>query len=109
MSEFKTFKKNENDNWEEYKDLINEDTKFMMRDENGNETEMTPREVINQLYQDNKSLENIINNLQSKIDKSNQYLEEYFIFDDKNGEYYQTHTFDKDNAKELHDILKEDK
>lgn len=49
------------------------------------------------------------NNLQSKIDKINQYLEEYFIFDDKNGEYYQTHTFDKDNAKELHDILKEDK
>lgn len=50
-----------------------------------------------------------ISNLQSKIDKINQYLEEYFIFDDKNGEYYQTHTFDKDNAKELHDILKEDK
>lgn len=47
--------------------------------------------------------------LQFKIDKINQYLEEYFIFDDKNGEYYQTHTFDKDNAKELHDILKEDK
>lgn len=48
-------------------------------------------------------------NLQSKIDKANQYLEERFIFDDENGEYYQTHTFDKDNAKELHDILKEDK
>ena len=47
--------------------------------------------------------------LQSKIDKANQYLEEHFIFDDKNGEYYQTHTFDKENAKELHDILKEDK
>lgn len=46
--------------------------------------------------------------LQSKIDKVNQYLEERFIFDDENGEYYQTHTFDKDNAKELHDILKEE-
>ena len=46
--------------------------------------------------------------LQSKIDKANQYLEERFIFDDENGEYYQTHTFDKDNAKELHDILKEE-
>ena len=44
--------------------------------------------------------------LQSKIDKANQYLEERFIFDDENGEYYQTHTFDKNNAKELHDILK---
>ena len=47
--------------------------------------------------------------LQSKIDKANEYLESHFIFDDKNGEYYQTHTFDKDNVKELHDILKEDK
>lgn len=51
---------------------------------------------------------NIVNGLQSKIDKVNQYLEERFIFDDENGEYYQTHTFDKDNAKELHDILKEE-
>jgi len=54
------------------------------------------------------TLENEYNNLQSKIDKANEYIEEHFIFDDKNGEYYQTHTFDKDNAKELHDILKED-
>jgi len=52
---------------------------------------------------------NIVNGLQSKIEKVNQYLEERFIFDDENGEYYQTHTFDKDNAKELHDILKENK
>lgn len=52
---------------------------------------------------------NIVNNLQSKIDKANEYIEEHFIFDDENGEYYQTHTFDKDNAKELHEILKEDK
>lgn len=50
-----------------------------------------------------------IDNLQSKIDKANEYLESHFIFDDENGEYYQTHTFDKDNAKELHEILKEDK
>ena len=50
-----------------------------------------------------------INNLQSKIEKANEYLEEHFIFDDENEEYYQTHTFDKCNAKELHDILKENK
>lgn len=49
------------------------------------------------------------NNLQSKIDKAIEYLESHFIFDDENGEYYQSHTFDKDNAKELHEILKEDK
>jgi hypothetical protein len=55
-----------------------------------------------------KMQKEIINNLQSKIDKANEYIEERFTFDDKNGEYYQTHTFDKDNAKELHDILKEE-
>ena len=68
-------------------------------------------QLIGEIAQaNNKNLELIeeINNLQSKIDKINQYLEEHFIFDDKNGEYYQTHTFDKDNAKELHDILKEE-
>lgn len=47
--------------------------------------------------------------LQSKIDKAIKYIENHFIFDDENGEYYQIHTFDKDNAKELHDILKENK
>ena len=56
-----------------------------------------------------EEVENHINNLQSKIDKAIEYIENHFIFDDENGEYYQTHTFDKDNAKELHDILKEDK
>lgn len=76
MNEFKKFVKNENDNWEEYKDLINEDTKFIMRDEDGTEIEMTPREVINQLYQDNKTLEHYIYNLQSKIDKAIEYIEE---------------------------------
>lgn len=56
-----------------------------------------------------KKQKEIINNLQSKIDKAIEYIENHFIFDDENGEYYQTHTFDKDNAKELHDILKEEK
>ena len=57
----------------------------------------------------NNELKQQVEYLQSKIDKANEYLESHFIFDDENGEYYQTHTFDKDNAKELHDILKEDK
>ena len=54
-------------------------------------------------------LETSYENLQSKIDKAIEYIENHFIFDDENGEYYQTHTFDKDNAKELHNILKENK
>lgn len=64
-------------------------------------------------YNDEKEIiklyEKEVNDLQSKIDKANEYLESHFIFDDENGEYYQSHTFDKDNAKELHEILKEDK
>lgn len=61
----------------EYKDLINKDTKFMMRDENGIETEMTTSEVINQLYQDNKALEHYINILQSKINRAYDYLDKF--------------------------------
>ena len=63
------------DNGEGWERLPN--AKFMMRDENGNETEMTPREVINQLYQDNKALEHYISNLQSKIDKTYDYLDKF--------------------------------
>jgi len=62
-------------------------------------------EVIEQL----QKADDKINNLQFKIDKAIEYIENHFIFDDENGEYYQTHTFDKDNAKELHNILKENK
>ena len=102
MNEFKTFIKNENENWEEYKNLINEDTKFMMRDEDGTEIEMTPREVINQLYQDNKTLEHYINNLQSKIDKAIEYIEEHT---DKLGKI-KIPKIDF-NYNELSDILKE--
>lgn len=66
--------------------------------------------VSNETYDEYKgTLQEQINNLQSKIDKAIEYLESHFIFDDENGEYYQSHTFDKDNAKELHEILKEDK
>lgn len=67
-NKFAIFEQNEEGKWEEYKDLINEDTKFMMRDEDGTEIEMTPSEVINQLYQDNKSLENYISILEEKIE-----------------------------------------
>lgn len=106
MNEFKKFVKNENDNWEEYKDLINEDTKFMMRDEDGTEIEMKPREVINQLYQDNKTLENYINNLQSKIDKAIEILGQY--------KHLSSPTEEQANEQEeivsnAYDILKEDK
>lgn len=75
MNEFKKFIKNENDNWEEYKDLINEDTKFMMFD-GENAKELSVSETIHQLRLDNKYLELQIINLQSKIDKAIECIEE---------------------------------
>lgn len=46
--------------------------------------------------------------LENNRDKAIEYVESYFIFNDKTGECYQTHTFDKDNVKKLNDILKGD-
>ena len=100
MNEFKkngfaTFIDN-GDGWERIPNA-----KFMMRDENGTEIEMTPNEVIKQLMQDNKSLEHYINNLQSKIDKAI--------------ELYENTTINCDGVAEdlldkiIFDILKEDK
>lgn len=84
--------------------------KFMMRDEDGTEIEMTPNEVIKQLMQDNKSLENYINNLQSKIDKVNKILNAnthveniYHALCNLFDEEYQ---YEIDNE-ELNDILKD--
>ncbi len=70
---FATFVNN-GDGWERIPNA-----KFMMRDENGTEIEMTPNEVIKQLMQDNKSLEYYINNLQSKIDKAIEYISKHCV------------------------------
>ena len=50
----------------------------------------------------------IVEQLENNRDKAIEYIENYFIFNDKTGECYQTHTFDKDNVKKLYDILKGD-
>lgn len=75
--------------------------KFMMKDENGTEIEMTPNEVIKQLMQDNKSLEHCINNLQSKIDKAIEICDYSF----KNSWYVS----EKELLGKIIGILKEDK
>lgn len=50
----------------------------------------------------------IVEQLESNRDKVIEYLESHFTFNNKTGECYQTHTFDKDNVKKLYDILKGD-
>jgi len=79
--------------------------KFMMRDENETEIEMTPNEVIKQLIQDNKSLEHYINNLQSKIDKVSEYVDK--IYDVMNYKDYPPYL--DEIYYTLHPELKEDK
>ena len=41
------------------------------------------------------------------INKAIEYIKERFYFNEETGEYSLLHTFDKDNIKELLDILKE--
>lgn len=57
------------------------------------------QDTIKKLQQEKQQLEN-------NRDKAIEYVESHFIFSDKTGECYQTHTFDKDNVKKLYDILK---
>ena len=51
-------------------------------------------------------LEKKIKDLESRIDKATEYIEDRFTINEETGEYYMTHTFDRDNVKELLDILK---
>ena len=55
-----------------------------------------------------------LNNLQQQckkqkeiINKATEYIKERFYFNEETGEYSLLHTFDKDNIKELLDILNE--
>lgn len=112
MNEFKKFVKNENDNWEEYKDLINEDTKFMMFD-GENAKELSVSEMIHQLILDNKYLELQIINLQSKIDKAIEYYEthqqECIIGRNKDDKLIKNYYLPAQCSKKLYEFLKEDK
>lgn len=114
MNEIKKFIKNEDDNWEEYKDLINEDTKFMMFD-GKNAKELSVSETIHQLRLDNKYLELQIINLQSKIDKAIKYIENNLLpshsIEKTDWEFEEVIFSDLpvERIKPLIDILKEDK
>ena len=41
-----------------------------------------------------------------KIENAIEYIEKYLEYDEETGVYTKTHTFDKDNLKELYLILK---
>lgn len=48
-----------------------------------------------------------ISDLEDKIDKAIEYIEDRLMINEETGEYWLPYTFDKCNLKELHDILKE--
>lgn len=50
---------------------------------------------------------NCIKKQKEIINKATEYIKERFYFNEETGEYSLLHTFDKCNAKELLDILKE--
>lgn len=84
---------------------IDDDTLSFNTELDNYDWNLTPRDIEMIIY----TLQEDKNNLQSKIDKAIEYIENHFIINDETGEYYQTNTFDKDNIKELYEILKEDK
>ena len=75
------------------------------------EIEQSEKETGKTMYNTRHELAKLITHieqLENNRDKAIEYVESHFIFNDKTGECYQTHTFDKDNVKKLYDILKGD-
>ena len=75
-----------------------EDCRYVYDWQGFNYEEICP--LIDKLIKENKKYKEIIN-------KATEYIKERFYFNEETGEYSLLHTFDKCNAKELLDILKE--
>ena len=58
------------------------------------------KEIIETVQKENQKYKEV-------IDKAIEYIKEIFYFNEETGEYALLHTFDKDNIKELLDILNE--
>ena len=58
------------------------------------------QKAIKKLQQENQKYKEV-------IDKAIEYIKKRFYFNEETGEYSLLHTFNKDNVKELLDILKE--
>ena len=76
-----------------------EDCRYVYDWQGFNYEEICP--LIDKLIKENKKYKEIIN-------KATEYIKERFYFNEETGEYSLLHTIDKDNIKELLDILKGD-
>lgn len=63
-------------------------------------------EANTKLFDENKWLKADNERLERIINKANDYIGTRFEYNEETGEYYVTHTIDKDNIKELYDILR---
>jgi len=85
----------------------NEDTAIKLLKEN-----VELKEELNKANEEIKDLQEQVeyqnlwrNEYLNRIDKSIEYIKEYFYIDEDTGEYYLTHTFDGSNLYELLEIL----
>lgn len=100
----KELKEEQEENYKQSEWLVKKQKKIEQLETNykeANESVIWWQNRYNAVERDKKQLEN-------NRDKAIEYVESHFIFNDKTGECYQTHTFDKDNVKKLYDILKGD-
>ena len=61
------------------------------------------------LFDENKLLKADNERLERIINKANDYIDTIFEYNEETGEYYAKCNIDKDNIKELHDILRSGK
>ena len=67
------------------------------------------QDKYNNLLKEKIELKRQIKKQKEVIDKAIEYIKKRFYFNEETGEYSLLHTFDKDNIKELLDILNEGK
>ena len=71
-----------------------------------NNNEITDIDTFFKVAEENTRLLEQVKKQKEINQKAIEYIKERFYFNEENGEYALLHTFDKDNIKELLDILK---
>ena len=75
----------------------------------GSDHYLIPKDIFKELFNEMINWKEESNKQKEIIDKTIEYIKERFYFNEETGEYSLLHTIDKDNIKELLDILNEGK
>lgn len=73
----------------------------------GSDHYLIPKDEFKELFNEMINWKEESQRQKEVIDKAIEYIKERFYFNEETGEYALLHTFNKDNIKELLDILKE--